>query len=930
MGMWQRLRRLLSRSGCRPQGEFGSLPLDMTHARPLGACGWSLDLPLPPHEGDSLDRPRHCLYRLYEDDRELGPRHCPHDRIVETGRGYSVWGATLYFGLPQGSDPRRNGRRYELRRADKSAGGPLRADGLPDQEAVRDALAQARDMGLLPESSIGCPVLQDHCRALPYPYAHALSVGNDADSLTLDMVEAIHQRLERIGLRMGDSFWPCGHAARRPAGTPMLLDGSSCRLGPDAFRLLTMVQRGWIDSLHSWDDDFVSEAPLSRPLEVEAKGEFSVALLALASEASLAVGPHGLYVPVQLDGMFDAVEFVLSDQWGGQHVAVLAGGLGDRPGWEPDAWMRTGRILFCRERNAVRQRLDGASARVVGVACRGAGEGRLRIGPIRPLGLQREVVEEQIDLVAALGALLPVLFCHGGAGFGSALTTDAFDGRIYRDQARVRGGADDPQSPSRHFDLLAARGVRLVWPARPVFNPDAAGTPLSSQAVPVQDLLVDAVARDGTPHYIFPRFLARGDTDHPWHEPDATEHHNENLGFQIARAVSACQRVPGGTAVIYMHWGWTDVLERPEEEPFSLATQKALLALSELAAGTANGGGRFWVCPASVLGVYAAMIKTLPHNVQVAENRVDVSSWSDPRLGDIADFQGFLHGATIYVKKAEKAEVFLDGMPLRWFTRNPPDSSGQESVTIVQDRGRILLGAVSPKEQGMVVKAEGCVVEHVPEARGIRLRLSSSGRATARLEFPHWPAHGYGFLRFACRRSDDVRMGLDLLTTSGVRWGFHEAADRGISSATGVLPGAQAEEGFAYHCHALPPLQTHPGQSATDPVTGISLHAAGPPGGLVELADVALLSAHARLGTRPGVVLGGRVRDGMDRRVLLRLGSEERSTLADDRGVFFFPNVPRGRVAEICLASPEGLVYPKGPRKFEAWEDRWDIRFDAC
>lgn len=53
--------------------------------------------------------------RLHEDGRPLPHPDALHDEIRNLGAGrYSVWGDTLYFAPPDDSDPRRNGRTYEL------------------------------------------------------------------------------------------------------------------------------------------------------------------------------------------------------------------------------------------------------------------------------------------------------------------------------------------------------------------------------------------------------------------------------------------------------------------------------------------------------------------------------------------------------------------------------------------------------------------------------------------------------------------------------------------------------------------------------------------------------------------------------------------------------------------------------------------------
>jgi MoaA/NifB/PqqE/SkfB family radical SAM enzyme len=63
-------------------------------------------------------------YRLFEDDRPLGPAEALHDEIREHGGGrYSLWGRSVYFSASDNSDARYNGRRYILRReSDKSTG----------------------------------------------------------------------------------------------------------------------------------------------------------------------------------------------------------------------------------------------------------------------------------------------------------------------------------------------------------------------------------------------------------------------------------------------------------------------------------------------------------------------------------------------------------------------------------------------------------------------------------------------------------------------------------------------------------------------------------------------------------------------------------------------------------------------------------------
>jgi hypothetical protein len=53
--------------------------------------------------------------RLLEDGRDLGPANASHQAIREQGGGrFSVWRGQLWFSTSDGSDPRTNGRRYEI------------------------------------------------------------------------------------------------------------------------------------------------------------------------------------------------------------------------------------------------------------------------------------------------------------------------------------------------------------------------------------------------------------------------------------------------------------------------------------------------------------------------------------------------------------------------------------------------------------------------------------------------------------------------------------------------------------------------------------------------------------------------------------------------------------------------------------------------
>jgi len=95
------------------QGEF-RLPVAKIFHDQGRLYGCALPRKLP--AGDSEAAPSASPVALFEDGVPLGPGHALHDRIRALGASrYSHWGATLFFAASDGSDPRRNGRRYVLR-----------------------------------------------------------------------------------------------------------------------------------------------------------------------------------------------------------------------------------------------------------------------------------------------------------------------------------------------------------------------------------------------------------------------------------------------------------------------------------------------------------------------------------------------------------------------------------------------------------------------------------------------------------------------------------------------------------------------------------------------------------------------------------------------------------------------------------------------
>lgn len=109
-----------------------------------GVCWWASlgALANPPADAD-----RHLV--LFEDDEPLPLPDAIHDDIRQQGGGrYSIWERGVYFAASDGSDPTRNGRRYEVRSVPKRRPDRDLGAGIVGEEAFAQAFvaaAQRRD-----------------------------------------------------------------------------------------------------------------------------------------------------------------------------------------------------------------------------------------------------------------------------------------------------------------------------------------------------------------------------------------------------------------------------------------------------------------------------------------------------------------------------------------------------------------------------------------------------------------------------------------------------------------------------------------------------------------------------------------------------------------------------------------------------------------
>jgi hypothetical protein len=124
---------------------------------------------------------------------------------------------------------------------------------------------------------------------------------------------------------------------------------------------------------------------------------------------------------------------------------------------------------------------------------------------------------------------------------------------------------------------------------------------------------------------------------------------------------------------------------------FNAATAKSLAELSNRYynfSGQIPEFQRLWVTSPSRLYRYAQIHRLLEDHIKVDKgSQIKISSWTDDVTGEKLpedDFIGRdLAGVTIYVPDSSAATVKMDGHSIFDFTRNPKDSTGQESITFV-------------------------------------------------------------------------------------------------------------------------------------------------------------------------------------------------------------------------------------------------------
>lgn len=522
----------------------------------------------------------------------------------------------------------------------------------------------------------------DSLRLLPYPFHHYLAVNSDIDWTTGAQQESISQELNgRLRLPVASSFYLEAHGRARVAAfreeTAGQAEASDTGCTPDS--LLDVVRwhhAGALDTFHSWVDTMCCLTLQERDgLWSSPAGS---ALGCMRGLLVTACGPiNGNRIDVSLRGRGAQDEFKVTVTPGpaGQSPDVL----GRFQAFYPFDRSTCARLLLATE-----------------IVCRWSADAS------PPDTLTMEAVSfspqqaaAEVEVLQSLN-VMPLLFTtHGGGDNVRRLANLRTPAAAERDPESAAHDFDQPASPLHLAGSLRKLGVRFFSPI------GAAGT---RELTRIDELVQPMRLKDGTAAYGFRRFISNRFSELGFPAQWAYGKNAASasaVAFQIHDLLQRLHwEAPGSGAILYTHLGHNVGDQDISGTGWSAEVHAAFEHLANLFHHPGVPGGpemRIWVGPAASMLLYAAVRRGLAAHLRVEGDEIDVEPWRDEGLGlTVPDLERFgtklLHGCTVYVPDAGRARLRVAGHPFDCLTRNGPDETGRESVTVVDDSApRMLL-----------------------------------------------------------------------------------------------------------------------------------------------------------------------------------------------------------------------------------------------
>ncbi|TWC05035.1 hypothetical protein FBZ93_10345 [Bradyrhizobium macuxiense] len=575
-------------------------------------------------------------------------------------------------------------------------------------------------------------------RPLPYPFGHMITFSSDVDYQAPWHGNSIHRYLnEELGLPITDSFWISSTTGADDVSAlfrsyqglstqPSRVDGHSVY-----GLLLRQWHRGNIDTIHSWSDDMVPQyrhvlpepQPLSATgiaLDLTATGDWMAAFEALGGRGSRGYQqlrmifdrepPKDLVVEARFA---DGKAYVFSKEMTSRFRSV-----GTTPSFDNASVTIVLNEPWPTGPMPARDPPFPALSALQIKASSCAPSCAVKLIAIERDNFSRWSVLAQKPALEALNIRPTVLTSHGGhtyhpdfEGPGEHYRRDFNFGDVRLESIGLAGQAG---THGYYADILRELGFRSVTS---IMNGDRNEAWSWHLPVPAVTSIYPGFYALSKTHALF------GDAQDSLADTEArlAALQSTAAGFKLEPYVctvsiycraSSQGSVAGAEIALdhhliekgvhvehqwYIHFGtvrYDPTFTATPEAPFPAVTMDTFRDLSRdyyNPAGDLPESRRVWVPAGAVWANYRIMRDKIPEHVAVdaATSEINITPFADPVLGqNLPDARAGtrdLHGITIYVPHAEHATVKLDGKQLTTFTRNPADSTGRESITIVDD-----------------------------------------------------------------------------------------------------------------------------------------------------------------------------------------------------------------------------------------------------
>ncbi|MDF1848249.1 MAG: carboxypeptidase-like regulatory domain-containing protein [Parvibaculaceae bacterium] len=453
-------------------------------------------------------------------------------------------------------------------------------------------------------------------------------------------------------------------------------------------------------------------------------------------------------------------------------------------------------------------------------------------------------------------------------------------------------------------------------------------------------------------------------------------HMGSQVGFNLYTSLETVRDNRSVEHLWYQHFGvsaYDPELQPTIADPWAPTALRNFRSLSDHYynfSGAIPPEQRVWVAAAAQWQTYRIMSERLAQGgagvlrVDPETSSVEIRSSRDPVTDrvfpDPLRGTGDLQGITIYVPDARKAQVTLDDRPVRTFTRNPADGTGQQSVTLVGDNTpTVLIDEIDPVLSGAVAgeRIQFSMESGSEAAYGASyLRLTAVDTVEPG-QFVYQPGAISSFntshLHFALRKQAEVRVRLSFEMEDGDVIVAEELSAYAVEGPGDVPSLADAgwffsvpesQESWEYITLSLdrigwasPPLDRESLPLPIGRIKEIRVEVVGP--GSVDIDGLMMLSptVHAEAEDRSKLVAGRVTQNGLSvSGATVTLTIEEsgrrRSVATDPNGYYYFPHTA---VKSVVSVQVEGIgegacKSPRGVFGIYRNEAEVDIDIENC